>query len=147
MKQSESSSVVELAVDDAFRFLADHPDAQLVDVRTRAEWSFVGAPALPFRDAPPIFIEWQVWPSMQVEADFAVMLDAELARRGVGADAGLLFICRSGQRSRAAAQAMRAAGHAACFNVSDGFEGPLDANGHRGRVAGWRAAGLPWRQT
>lgn len=146
MTQSDSS-VVEMSVDDAYRFLQEHPDAQLVDVRTRAEWSFVGAPLLPFRDAPAIFLEWQSYPQMQVDAAFVARLDAELASRHAGADAPLLFLCRSGARSRAAAQAMRAAGRTRCINVSEGFEGPLDAQGHRGEIEGWQAAGLPWRQS
>ena len=61
-------------------------------------------------------------------------------------DAELFFICRSGVRSRMAAEAMANAGYGRCRNVADGFEGPLDANRHRGQVAGWKSAGLPWVQ-
>lgn len=147
MSQSEVSRVVEMSVDDAYRFLRERHDAQLVDVRTRAEWSFAGAPLLPFRDETPIFIEWQRWPDMQLDPDFVRQLQAELDRRGVGAQAPLLFLCRSGQRSRAAAQAMLTAGRTHCVNVSEGFQGPLDAESHRGRISGWQAAGLPWRQS
>ncbi|QLP96744.1 MAG: rhodanese-like domain-containing protein [Rhodoblastus sp.] len=146
MTQSDSS-VDEMNVDEAYRFLQDNPAAQLVDVRTRAEWTFVGAPLLPFREDGAIMLEWQSYPDMRIDADFVARLDAELARRRVGADAALLFLCRSGARSHAAALAMKAAGRARCVNVRDGFEGPLDAEGRRGRVAGWRAAGLPWRQS
>jgi len=38
------------------------------------------------------------------------------------------------------------AGFPRAFNVADGFEGPVDQEGHRGTVAGWKADGLPWRQ-
>jgi len=62
-------------------------------------------------------------------------------------DTPLLFLCRSGVRSAAAARAMTAAGYSTCLNVSDGFEGPMDAQGKRGSQAGWKAAGLPWRQS
>ena len=147
MSQSEPSSVVEMSVDDAYRFLQDHADAQLVDVRTHAEWSYVGVPDLPFSDADPIFLRWQIYPDMNVDASFTSRLDQELTRRGLDANAPLLFLCRSGARSRSAAAAMIAAGHRVCVNVTEGFEGPLDAHGHRGAVAGWRAAGLPWRQS
>ena len=50
-------------------------------------------------------------------------------------------------RSLAAARLMGALGYERCFNVTDGFEGPPDGAGHRGTVAGWKASGLPWRQT
>ena len=43
-------------------------------------------------------------------------------------------------------EAIKAAGFPHAFNVADGFEGPVDAEGHRGHVAGWKAEGLPWRQ-
>jgi rhodanese-related sulfurtransferase len=62
-------------------------------------------------------------------------------------EAPLLFLCRSGARSAAAAKAMTAAGYSTCLNVADGFEGPLDAQAKRGTAGGWKAAGLPWRQT
>ena len=140
------SSVADMPSADAYQFLLQHSHAVLIDVRTRAEWTFVGAPVLPFRDGDVIFVEWQSWPEMKTDPDFAPRLGAELERRGVGADAPLLFLCRSGQRSRAAAQAMLAAGWRRCVNIGDGFEGPLDAQGHRGAV-GWRGAGLPWRQS
>jgi rhodanese-related sulfurtransferase len=58
----------------------------------------------------------------------------------------VLFLCRSGVRSAAAAEAAARAGYAHAYNVTEGFEGPLDADGHRG-VSGWKAAGLPWRQS
>ena len=61
-------------------------------------------------------------------------------------DAPLVFVCRSGVRSVAAAHAATAAGLGRSYNVIDGFEGGLDAEGHRG-TTGWRAAGLPWRQS
>ncbi len=56
-----------------------------------------------------------------------------------------MFLCRSGVRSVAAAQTATAAGLGPSYNVLDGFEGPSDAEGHRG-AQGWRSEGLPWRQ-
>lgn len=147
MRQSDPSSVVEMSVDDAYRFLQERPGAQLVDVRTRPEWSFVGVPFLPFRADQPIFLEWRSYPDMQVDGAFASRLEAELRRRGVDAHAPLLFLCRSGARSREAAAAMIDAGRPVCINVTEGFEGPLDDDGHRGLLAGWRASRLPWRQS
>lgn len=127
--------------------LAENPDAVLVDVRTKAEWSFVGVPDLTPLGKEPIFAEWQAFPSMQPdEARFVEAVGQELERRGLSPETPVYFLCRSGQRSAAAARAMTAAGHTACFNVAGGFEGRLDAARHRGTVEGWKAAGLPWVQ-
>ena len=126
--------------------LGDDPNGVLVDVRTRAEWMFVGAPDLSSIGKQVVFAAWQDFPAMQIDPDFAGSLDAALAGQGVGRDANLFFICRSGGRSAAAARAMTEAGYANCFNVAGGFEGGHDENGQRGKIAGWKATGLPWRQ-
>lgn len=131
----------------AYRELASNSTAQLIDVRTRAEWSFVGVPDLGGVGKEPILIEWQSWPHMQVAADFLDKLKAELAARNVGPDASLYFLCRSGVRSAAAAAVAAAEGFEKSFNVSGGFEGPPDQDRHRGSVAGWKANDLPWVQT
>ena len=80
-------------------------------------------------------------PGRPVNPRFVDELRVALADK---ADAPLVFVCRSGVRSVAAARAATAAGLGPSFNVLDGFEGELDADGHRG--PGWRADGLPWRQ-
>lgn len=127
----------------AWKILGELKDAILIDVRTRAEWNYVGVPDLAGLDKKPGLVEWQVFPSMQVNPDFVSALSEALADKAVP----LLFLCRSGVRSVAAAKAMAAAGYSTCLNVADGFEGPLDAQGKRGATRGWKAAGLPWRQT
>jgi rhodanese-related sulfurtransferase len=114
----------------------------LVDCRTDAEWNFVGIPDLSELQKQAVLIPWQVYPSMQVNGAFA----EHLRRAGATPETKLFFICRSGARSLAAGQAAQAAGFPSAFNVADGFEGPVDAEGHRGTVAGWKADGLPWRQ-
>ena len=69
-----------------------------------------------------------------------------LTARGVQKDDEIFFICRSGGRSRMAAEAMAAAGYRHCLNVAEGFEGPMDADRHRGQIAGWKFEGLDWVQ-
>ncbi|MEC9367281.1 MAG: rhodanese-like domain-containing protein [Pseudomonadota bacterium] len=135
-----------IEVEELWQRLADEPDAVLIDVRTRAEWTFVGVPDLSSLGKQPLLVEWQGFPGGAPNADFATQLSSELEKLGAGATAPLFFICRSGSRSLGAAQAMASAGYRACFNVESGFEGPPDANRHRGVVAGWKAAGLPWHQ-
>ncbi|MBN9509979.1 MAG: rhodanese-like domain-containing protein [Alphaproteobacteria bacterium] len=127
---------------DTWAVLQRDARAQLVDVRTNAEWTFVGVPDLTPVGKQVLTISWQVPPTMAVNPDFV----ADLRAAGLGPEDPVYFICRSGARSRAAAAAAAAAGFAHAFNVADGFEGPLDPAGHRGTVAGWKVASLPWRQ-
>jgi len=127
---------------DAWETLRSDPQAVLVDVRTDAEWAFVGVPDLDAVGKEPVLICWQVYPSMQVNAGFT----DQLRRAGLTPEHKLYFLCRSGARSLAAGHAAAAAGFPHAFNVADGFEGPPDAAGHRGVVAGWKAADLPWLQ-
>ena len=116
--------------------------ARLVDVRTNAEWTYVGLPDLTETGQEPLLIPWQVFPAMQVNAEFT----DHLAKAGLAPEHKIYFLCRSGVRSLAAAQAAEAAGFPHAYNITDGFEGPPDGEGHRGQVAGWKADGLPWRQ-
>ena len=122
--------------------LRSNPKAQLVDVRTDAEWSFVGLPDLSSVGKQVVPIQWQAYPDMQHNAAFT----DQMKEAGFTAEHHIYFICRSGQRSFAAAQAAQAAGFPHAYNVADGFEGAVDAHGHRGVAAGWKAEGLPWRQ-
>ncbi|MBS1180592.1 MAG: Rhodanese domain protein [Proteobacteria bacterium] len=119
----------------------------LVDVRTVAEWNFVGLPDLGSIGKRVLLVEWQRFPDMAVNAAFIDELAEALADLGVGADASLYFICRSGARSRSAATAATASGFARAFNVTGGFEGALGPDRHRGCVDGWKASGLPWIQS
>lgn len=133
----------DLTPQQAWDLLRDHPRAVLVDVRTEAEWRFVGLPDLSALGREPLTIEW-----VSYAGDRNTAFVDQLAAAGVtgGDDAEVIFLCRSGQRSIGAAEAATAAGIAPAYNVLDGFEGGLDANGHRGD-SGWRAVGLSWRQS
>jgi rhodanese-related sulfurtransferase len=126
---------------EAYAELLADPDAVLVDVRTSAEWSYVGLPDLSDIGKQVIPLEWQRFPDGALNTNFV----KQLREAGVGEGAPIYFLCRSGVRSAAAAEVATAAGLGPAYNVSDGFEGPLDHDGHR-TVAGWKVAGLPWRQ-
>lgn len=135
------------SVQETWTMLRDTKAAVLVDVRTRAEWSFVGMADLTGLNKEPVMVEWQMFPSMERNAQFASAVDEQLQQLGVTKQDPVFFICRSGQRSQASAIAMTELGYSACYNVAGGFEGDLDADGHRGTVGGWKASGLPWRQS
>ncbi|MFY9328790.1 MAG: rhodanese-like domain-containing protein [Georgfuchsia sp.] len=111
--------------------------ARLVDVRTAAELAWVG------RVPDAIEVEWQRYPGGALNSNFITDL-----QRAAGSNHGaLFFMCRSGARSSSAAKAATEAGFAPCFNVLEGFEGDKNAEGHRGRINGWRFHGLPWIQS
>lgn len=145
--QSGAKYAGDMLSTDAYGILAGDTTSTLIDVRTQAEWAYVGVPDLSSLGKTAFFLEWRRFPSMQVDETFVVRLSTMLETAGVTRGAPLVFICRSGARSRHAATAMTAAGWAPCFNVSDGFEGHLDSWRHRGVTGGWKAGGLPWAQT
>jgi len=132
---------------EAWEMLNKDPKAQLVDVRTMAEWNFVGLPDLSGLGRKVHCIEWQQFPSMAFNPDFVAETAGALAAAGAEPQSPVLYLCRSGGRSRAAAIAMARAGHKYSFNVAGGFEGDLNIERHRGSSSGWKAAGLPWKQS
>lgn len=132
----------DISVEEAWRRLGDETSAVLVDVRTAAEWNFVGAPDLSGIGKQIVRVSWQTLPKMEQNPAFV----EEVRAQASDSDASLLFLCRSGARSQAAAIAMTAAGYSQCFNVAGGFEGDLDGDRHRGVTGGWKAADLPWSQ-
>ena len=116
--------------------------AVLVDVRTNAEFQYVGVPDLSTLGGETKFVCWVLFPGGKANPDF---LD-QLADVAPDKQAQVLFMCRSGVRSRFAAAAATEAGFAHCYNILEGFEGDKDSDGHRGTIGGWKVAGLPWTQ-
>ena len=132
----------DVSVAEAWQQLTSDPRAQLVDVRTLAEWNFVGLPDLSSLGRQVHCIEWQDFPSGARNPGFVTEASQALNDK----DAPVLLLCRSGGRSRAAAIALTQAGFRHAFNIAGGFEGDADEEGHRGNRNGWKAANLPWRQ-
>ena len=134
----------DLSAGEAWALLKSDPRAQLVDVRTTAEWNFVGLPDLSSVGREPLLVEWHSFPTMRANPNFV----GDTEKAGATAkDAPILFLCRSGARSRAAAIAMTAAGYGRAYNIAGGFEGDLNGERHRGKQNGWKASGLPWKQS
>jgi rhodanese-related sulfurtransferase len=138
-----TTSAEEISPQRAWQILCEEPRAQLVDVRTEPEWTYVGMPDLGAAGKAVLRVSWHVFPSMTDNEEFL----AQLIEAALATDQTLLFLCRSGGRSLAAASAAMAAGFSRTYSIRGGFEGPPDDQGHRGRMAGWKSAGLPWRQT
>lgn len=133
----------DLTPQEAWELLLSEPSTILVDVRTEAEWRFVGVPDTSLTGREPIFIEWVNYPEGARNTHFV----EQLRDGGMVPETGapIVFLCRSGQRSIGAATAATAAGFGPAYNVLDGFEGAPDEEGRRG-AQGWKAEGLPWRQ-
>lgn len=126
----------------AWKILQEQAGSWLIDVRTEAEWRYVGVPDLTSIGKQTLCISWLHYPANDPNDTFVEDVMAD----GVRPDQTVLLLCRSGQRSRAAAIALTARGYGRCYNVSEGFEGDKDGDGHRGTVGGWKIGGLPWAQ-
>lgn len=128
---------------EAYDTLREDENSYLIDVRTLPEWSFVGLPDLSGIGKQVICISWLLYPHMAVNQEFLGQLEKEIGNK----NAKLFFMCKVGGRSLDAAIFAQNSGFQNCFNVSGGFEGNPDKNGHRGTVNGWKAQGLPWEQS
>jgi rhodanese-related sulfurtransferase len=110
--------------------------AKLVDVRTKPELAYVG------KIPGSLAVEWQTYPGGRENPEFLAELAAAVPK-----DQPVMFLCRSGARSNAAAEAATRAGWKEAYNILEGFEGDKDSDQHRNSVGGWRKAGLPWTQS
>ena len=133
---------IEVSPTRAWELLSRHEKATLVDVRTDAEWKYVGEPSLVAVPAKLLKLSWRLPPDMLENPDFLPRL-----RQSTEPDSMLFFLCRSGGRSLAAARAAKAAGYCGSYSIAGGFEGAIDPHGHRGALAGWKHDRLPWVQT
>lgn len=122
---------------EAYELLQLAPHAKLIDVRTNAERDWVGKVDVP--DNRQGAVQWNLYPGAAPNPEFS----AQLAKQA-GKDDILLFLCRSGVRSRHAAKLATEQGYKNAFDILEGFEGDKDADGHRKTVGGWCKAGLPW---
>jgi rhodanese-related sulfurtransferase len=124
-----------LTPDEANTIWQSAPGAKLVDVRTRAEIDWVG------KVPGAVEIEWMSYPGMKPNPNFMASLEQQVDKESL-----VLFLCRTAQRSHAAAALATQNGYADCYNILEGFEGDKNGSNQRNTKNGWRAAGLPWEQ-
>jgi rhodanese-related sulfurtransferase len=142
MFMDEGDYAGDLSPAESWDLLKRNKDAVLIDVRTDAEFAYVGGPDPAAMQNPFHKVSWILFPDMNRNPHFE-----DAVREAVpDKEAPILFLCRSGQRSASAAKAMTALGYASCFNIAEGFEGDKNAEDHRGTVNGWKVRGLPWVQ-
>ena len=120
---------------EAFEFLRTQPQAVLIDCRSEFEYLFVGHPASAILVAWYDGIDWALNPHFVGQV-----------RMAASHDRPVILICRSGNRSKEAGQALENAGFTQVYNVLYGFEGELNEHHQRGTLNGWRHDGLPWEQ-
>jgi len=122
--------------------LQNNPQALFVDVRSKAEYKYVGYPEnsilIPWIDDP----DWEPNPEA-----FSGAVMQELDGRENLSDTEIILICRSGFRSNEALKCLENKGFTQVSHVASGFEGDLDENDHRGNLNGWRHDGMPWSQS
>ena len=127
---------------ESWDLLKSNEDSYLIDCRTKAEWQFVGVPDLSSIEKKVSLIEWQAFPAMNLNQNFL----EEVVNSGIKSNDSILIICRSGGRSKSAAEYLTSNGFEHCFNCKYGFEGSHDSNDHRGNLNGWKFSKLPWKQ-
>ena len=120
---------------EAWRFLSETPSAVFIDCRSEMEFYFVGHPV------GAQHVAWNDGPDWEVNPHFVGQV-----KKLSSVNRPVVLICRSGNRSVDAGEALEEAGFTDVYNVLEGFEGHLDEDHHRGSQAGWRFEGLPWEQ-
>ena len=140
--------VTQITASDAFDLLKNDANSVLIDVRTHEEFNFVGlVDSSSFNDRMAL-LPWQIFPRMEENPEFAAGLEKFLKKifDEKFRDAKIIFICRTGGRSNQAANYANNIGYKSCYNLVSGFEGDLDQQEQRGKINGWKANKLPWRQ-
>ena len=132
----------EVTASEAWKELGEDAESVLVDVRTTPEWTFVGVPDLSKLGKEVVLLSWRAYPNMAVNGNFCEQLSKVVKNK----NSPVFFICRSGHRSMDAAIEFTRYGYKSCYNITSGFEGDVDENGHRGNKNGWKQSNLPWGQ-
>ena len=132
----------DLNPEETWKILKNEQSAMLIDVRTAAEWNYVGVADLSNMGKEQLTISWVTFPDDQKNENFIAEVEAACPDK----DAKVISICRSGVRSISTSTALTEAGYTQAYNVLEGFEGDKNDDEHRGNTGGWKVRGLPWKQ-
>ena len=124
--------------EQAYQLLQQDSQFVLVDVRTNAERDWVGRVVI--NEQQHHAVQWSLYPGGTPNPEFIAQLQAAVPDKNTP----ILFLCRSGVRSRHGAKLATENGYTACYDILQGFEGDKDHRGHRKTVGGWCSADLPW---
>ena len=108
----------------------------MIDVRSVAEYVFVGHPEMAY--CIPLSFWDENSQKLNPNPNFLQDIQGRFKKNDC-----LIFICRSGGRSAQAALAAEKAGFSEVLNIDQGFEGEPDARGYR-TVNGWKNSKLPY---
>jgi rhodanese-related sulfurtransferase len=133
----------------------DPKGVALFDIRTRAEAMYVGWPGdadalVPYVEHAEIMSDWddkRASYKLEPNSDFVPELERRLKDMGLGKDATIILMCRSGDRSAKAQDRLQTAGYSRVYGIAEGFEGDTAKEGPKtGQrvVNGWKNANLPW---
>ena len=142
IKLNKKNNIKNISSQECFEKLSIEVNSQLIDVRTKPEWIYVGVPDLSSINKNVILISWQVYPEMETNKFF----ENQILESNIKKNDNLYFICRSGNRSYNAAEFLTSRGFSNCINVIDGFEGKLNHKHQRALIDGWQFNNLPWIQ-
>lgn len=123
---------------ETYEFLQSHSSALFIDCRSEMEYLFVGHPI------GALHVAWNDGPDWEINQHFVGQVKKIAGNNH--AERPVVLICRSGNRSVEAGEALEKAGFNAVYNVLHGFEGELDEKHHRNSASGWRFENLPWEQ-
>ena len=141
-------NIEEIKSSQAWKLLEQNKNNVLIDVRTIAEFNFVGIADLKTINQESVLLPWRNYPDMAIDSEFNKKL-IEILEDKIpdhnNKEVKLLFMCRSGVRSLEAANSVSSLQYS-CYNIINGFEGAVDKDNHRGNINGWKALELPWRQ-
>lgn len=154
-KKKQTELGLYLTATEAYTLLNEHAAETLfLDVRTRAEVTFLGMPTIADANLPYLLAnEWESWDEeknsykLTPNSGFLPAVEKLLARKGLSKESTVVVMCRSGSRSAKAANLLAQAGYKNVYTVTDGFEGDTAKEGaHKGErvVNGWKNSGLPW---
>ncbi len=132
----------DLTPEETWEILKNEESAVLIDVRTAAEWNYVGVADLSSLSKEQLTISWVTFPGNQKNENFVTEVESVCLDK----EAKVISICRSGVRSIATSKTLTEAGYTQAYNVLEGFEGNKNDDEHRGNVGGWKVRGLPWKQ-
>lgn len=137
----------DIAPDAAYTLASTNANVYILDVRTNAEWQWVGHPGKNKLEEGDGLEGKVVNISYQIENKGSMIVNPSFLNEvneifGANPEAVLITMCRSGSRSAKASAALEAAGYRV-LNLAAGFEGGKDAAGYRTR-SGWKVEGLPY---